>query len=225
MAKITEQINMALSLGQLLKIARERANLSQDDIADYLRINKEIVAKIENDQFQDDEISVYIRGYIRAYAKYVGVPSQEVETYFLNQGIINEPQIVKQKEFIIKDSITKPSSFKMISYGIIIILIILVLIWLFWQRNSNNELSATTSPVEISVPAAHKAVPMVLVTPSVSSKPEINSAQSSNISTTANNNLSQNRALTNSQIISPASFSQSSTVNQSPAAQAATQGQ
>src|SRR3990167_1963779 len=122
---MSEQINMVLSLGQLLKNAREQKDLSQDDIADYLRLDKGIIVKIENDEYAQNQLSVFISGYIRSYAKYVQISAEEIESYFLGMGVIQESQPVKHLKFAIGEEINKARPIKAITYSIIGLLIVL----------------------------------------------------------------------------------------------------
>jgi cytoskeleton protein RodZ len=61
-----------VSIGQTLAAARERAGLSQDEVAAATRIRRTLVAAIENDDFGPCGGDFYARGHLRTIAAVVG---------------------------------------------------------------------------------------------------------------------------------------------------------
>jgi cytoskeleton protein RodZ len=61
------------SLGERLKKGREEKNISLDDVVQATKINKAILTAIENDQSEFLPPMVFVRGFIRSYARYVGL--------------------------------------------------------------------------------------------------------------------------------------------------------
>lgn len=59
-------------LGEILRGKREEQGLSQQEIADRLRLRLAIVQSIEANDFQQGQVHTFTRGYIRSYAKLVG---------------------------------------------------------------------------------------------------------------------------------------------------------
>lgn len=62
-----------LSPGECLKQARERVGLSPEQIAKDLHLDTRIIRSIEVDRFKDVGAPVYVKGYLRRYAKLVGL--------------------------------------------------------------------------------------------------------------------------------------------------------
>ena len=62
----------ALTLGKVLKALRTERDLSLEDIHQRTRISIKKLRWIEDDHFEDFEAPVFVRGYIRSYARVVG---------------------------------------------------------------------------------------------------------------------------------------------------------
>ena len=66
------------SLGERLKRGREEKNISLDEVVQGTKINKGILTAIENDQSEFLPPVVFVRGFIRNYARYVGLDEREL---------------------------------------------------------------------------------------------------------------------------------------------------
>lgn len=154
MSEQTQELDtLSTTIGQALKNAREKLQLSADDIADHLRVSKEMVEKIENDQLEKREMTVFVRGYIRGYAKRVNVNNDHVETYFLSIGLTKRPSKVNPVNFEIKKSVSKVNYMRWISVAIVALIIVLVLMWSL--SGSNNQTPQNVNPaVTTATPTA-----------------------------------------------------------------------
>ena len=72
--------------GALLRAAREKDNLTVADVASNLRINEQMLADIEADDFSHAPAVIYVRGYLRAYARMVDLSAMEVLQAFDAMG-------------------------------------------------------------------------------------------------------------------------------------------
>lgn len=70
--------NTPLSVGTKLRQTREKLGLTQKDIADHLCLRQITIRDIEEDNNSSGLAPTFVRGYIRAYAKYVNLPEEEV---------------------------------------------------------------------------------------------------------------------------------------------------
>jgi cytoskeleton protein RodZ len=74
-----EQIKVVMQgPGQILKEARERANLTTQDIADKMKLKKALIQNIEQDNYDIDISLTFIRGYLKLYAKHVKVSEKDI---------------------------------------------------------------------------------------------------------------------------------------------------
>lgn len=75
------------SLGSYLRKEREARHLSVAEMAQTTRIPVRILKHLENDQFDALPADVFVRGYLRAYARVLGVDEGYVlERYGSNHG-------------------------------------------------------------------------------------------------------------------------------------------
>ena len=65
-----------LDIGTTLKAERERRGLALDDAAEATRIRATLLAAIEADEFDRLPGPTYARGFVRAYAEYLGLDAQ-----------------------------------------------------------------------------------------------------------------------------------------------------
>lgn len=71
-----------MSLGTVLKEAREARGLTTADVAEHTHIFVQIVESIERDDFSRIPAAVYGRGFIRRYAAFVGVKPDDLVNEF-----------------------------------------------------------------------------------------------------------------------------------------------
>ena len=64
--------------GERLRAAREARGLSFDDVVHELRLESAIIAAIERDDLDGLSAPVFVKGYLRSYARLVELPEQEL---------------------------------------------------------------------------------------------------------------------------------------------------
>lgn len=71
-----------LTLGEKLKKIREDAGVSLSEIAINTKVKKEYLEKIEEGNYNDLPFDVYVKGFLRSYAKYLKLDSEKVVAQF-----------------------------------------------------------------------------------------------------------------------------------------------
>lgn len=66
------------SIGEYLKKERELKAITLQEIATITRICTRYLQALENDDYSSIPADVYVRGFLRAYAKCVGLASNEI---------------------------------------------------------------------------------------------------------------------------------------------------
>jgi len=66
------------SVGRYLREQREAKGMSREEISRSTRVPVSSVERIENDQFDELPGEVFVRGFLKSYARAVGVPQEEV---------------------------------------------------------------------------------------------------------------------------------------------------
>ena len=74
-----------LNIGALLIEARENQKLTTQDIAEQMNLTVSVIAKIEDNEFEQDIPIAFIRGYVRSYAQKVGVDIENICAEFDRQ--------------------------------------------------------------------------------------------------------------------------------------------
>ncbi|GHB10988.1 RodZ domain-containing protein [Modicisalibacter luteus] len=127
------------SPGQQLRRERERQGLGLEEVAVQLNLRPAVVAGLEEDRYDEVPIPAYRRGYLRAYARLMGIDERQiVEAYNSQYGQGDLDRKVTPV------NVTKPPSklgawvFKLVTLLVILGLIGLTLLW--WQSRNGNEL-------------------------------------------------------------------------------------
>jgi cytoskeleton protein RodZ len=118
--------------GQILKEAREAKGLSQREVADQLRLRKQIIELLEADDYSTFSTPTFIKGYLRAYAKLLDLDDTELFQAYKAKGF-QEVQSSQMQSFSRrKKHQENDNRLMLITYVVIIVVIALVIWW--WQE-------------------------------------------------------------------------------------------
>lgn len=70
------------ALGERFRAAREARGLALSDVADQIRIRSVYLAAIEEENWSTIGAPVYVRGFLRTYARFVGIDPEEAVAAF-----------------------------------------------------------------------------------------------------------------------------------------------
>jgi cytoskeleton protein RodZ len=70
------------SLGERLREAREARGLSPSEVSEKIRIRTVYLIAIEEENWRAVGAPVYIRGFLRTYARFLGLDPEEVVAQF-----------------------------------------------------------------------------------------------------------------------------------------------
>ncbi|MGD8116297.1 cytoskeleton protein RodZ [Vibrio sp. TRT 29B02] len=129
--------------GTLLKNKREQLGLSQKQIADRLRLRLSIIENIENNNFASDQVATFTRGYLRSYAKAVGI-EESVVLCALDGCEETKPEPQEMKSFSRKTKREAHDSRIMtLTWGIFAVIIGISSVW-WWQNQETTMLDLTS---------------------------------------------------------------------------------
>jgi cytoskeleton protein RodZ len=74
------------ALGERFRTAREARGLTLSDVAEHIRIRSVYLAAIEDENWSAIGAPVYVRGFLRTYARFLGLDSEEIVGEFNRQG-------------------------------------------------------------------------------------------------------------------------------------------
>lgn len=120
------------TIGERLRNARLGKNLTIADIASELRLTKQTIEHIENEQWSELHGRAYARGYFSSYVKYLGLPEDELLAAFNAEYAIDEPplKVIHQKiEISNKKFVWLPS---------VVLVVVAVIGWFAYQQLFNT---------------------------------------------------------------------------------------
>jgi cytoskeletal protein RodZ len=84
---------MSMTLGEKLRQAREERGITLSEVAEQTRISPIYLESIDNDDYRKLPGGIFNRGFVKSYAKYVGLDEQEaLHEYSRLQNEIESPQ-------------------------------------------------------------------------------------------------------------------------------------
>ncbi|MBT0017032.1 cytoskeleton protein RodZ [Vibrio alginolyticus] len=163
----TNEVPLSIEAGTLLKNKRESLGMSQKQVADRLRLRISVIEDIENNRFESQQVATFTRGYLRSYAKFVGLDEKVVLTA-LEQTADAQPQEqeIEMQSFSRKTKDEKHNSRIMLLTWIIGLVIIGISAAWWWQNQQENSLTkeVTDSSVEAPQSTAQELADIDLMT-------------------------------------------------------------
>ena len=158
MAATEEHIKSQPKAGEILRELRDKKNLSIQDVASQLRLDPQIIEALEKDDYGSFPADTYIRGYLRNYAKLIGIDGDEIISVYESEAP-EPPEIIPD----VKHSTQVSSSDKPVkafTYLITFILVLLLFIWAYQSNFGINRgsklLPIPTSPNGVTQPATNQ---------------------------------------------------------------------
>ncbi len=158
------------TVGQLLLSARQQQQLSAAAIAEQMKLKVTVIHALENDEVIPGTAPTFVKGYIRAYAKLLGLDAE---------SLVAQYQLANQDDPKAKTAMTsfsrkvardnRDSRWMLVTYAVVLVLVVLVVIWWYQQTSDArfpiSERAPESSPVApISSEIDNQAVPTSDVT-------------------------------------------------------------
>ncbi|MFO1430848.1 MAG: RodZ family helix-turn-helix domain-containing protein [Candidatus Competibacteraceae bacterium] len=89
----TSPSDVTQALGALLSKARQARGLERQEVALRLGLSQEIIRALEEGNAQQVDAPVFVRGYLLRYARFLGLPEQEILERYRNLGISEQPPL------------------------------------------------------------------------------------------------------------------------------------
>lgn len=136
-----------LSAGQLLRQAREQQNLTLAQVAQQLNLSRSLIDDLEQDQVDAKLSSIFVRGYLRSYAKLLKIPAQQVlDAYSSNsKGLHQVPSLTRSFSKRTAKEATE-NRFMWVTYFVIAVFVVLLVLG-FWQSRFGGSGSGSALPM------------------------------------------------------------------------------
>ncbi|MFC7369170.1 MULTISPECIES: RodZ domain-containing protein [Vreelandella] len=200
--------------GELLSRQREALGVPLSDAARALNLRPAVVDGLEQNNYDEIPVAAYRRGYLRAYARYLGMDDRLVlDAYQASHGNTETDRRVTPV------SITRPPSrigawlFKLVTLLVIIGLIAVTVMW--WQSRGGSEPpsmgSTSTLEEENDLTTSPSAPPTTAPDQALVSTPQLPSSTSEEPEETVESTVSDAIVATDSADIDPVTSTEEAT--------------
>lgn len=153
--------SQAAGPGQLLRNAREQLGWTREQVASRIHLRLTLIAAIEADTYDKHTSHTFIRGYLRAYAKLVGIPEETILAAYEKLGLTPPDNIDMQSFSRRSRQQANDSRLKVVTWLVILVLIGLSVAW-WWQSTArrsagDDALAATEMSATVNTPEANAA--------------------------------------------------------------------
>ncbi|MBS15855.1 MAG: hypothetical protein CMQ23_04390, partial [Gammaproteobacteria bacterium] len=139
-----------ISVGLRLQRARMEKKLSQVEVAEKLFLTTQIIEFLDDGAFERIPKKAFIRGYIRAYARVVGLEGSELVAAYdaevgRDEGQGDEATILMNAE---DPSLAKNPIFRAGAVGIAVLVIVVLLVWMLMSGGQGDRSGLPPSSVK-----------------------------------------------------------------------------
>ena len=125
--------------GAYLRDARKEANMTVERVATALLLHAATVEAIEADAYDRLPAPAFVRGYLRGYARVLGLPSGPVLELYDRQGF--EPPPLTPEVTESKQAHTSDAAVRLVTYAVVAALALLVGLWWHSQEDGGFGIS------------------------------------------------------------------------------------
>jgi cytoskeleton protein RodZ len=123
--------------GELLQAARIKKGLSLEDVAGRMHLSPSILEAIEENNFDEITAPIFVKGYLRAYARIVSLGEDEMIEQYVDFYSEEDPPINTTSNMAPELSATD-ARIKWTTYFVIVVLGVLLAAW-WWNKQQNQE--------------------------------------------------------------------------------------
>jgi cytoskeleton protein RodZ len=161
--------SQAVGPGQLLRNAREQLGWTREQVASRIHLRLTLISEIEADSYDKHTSHTFIRGYLRAYAKLVGIPEETILAAYDKLGLTPPDNIDMQSFSRRSRQQANDSRLKVVTWLVILVLIALSIAW-WWQSTArrtagDDALAATEMGTTGNMPSANSVTAIDVADP------------------------------------------------------------
>lgn len=166
------------SPGQRLRLAREARQLTRDTVAAQMRIEPKVIDALERDDYTQLPAAVFVRGYLRAYAKLIGLAPEPLVDAF-DQRTTHSPPPLVLPAAVGPDIESRSGYARWVVFALALLSLLLFYQWWHLEGSKTEPVAAvrqskasTPSPLPSPTPAPAQNTDTVTDTPVVVPTPE-----------------------------------------------------
>ncbi|MCH2553418.1 MAG: DUF4115 domain-containing protein [Alcanivorax sp.] len=130
--------------GERLRRAREEKGLSQEEACKHLRLSTSYMRALEQDDYDRLPEAPFIKGYLRNYARFLGLPAEELARQF-QQRVDEMRQDEREREQAALDDAPSNREWRLPALAVLAVVLLVAVGWWLWPR---DELSAPDPAVD-----------------------------------------------------------------------------
>ncbi len=141
--------------GDRLQAARIQRGLSLEDVAERMHLSANILEALEENNFEEITAPIFVKGYLRAYARIVSLDEDEMIQQYMDYYSEEDPPISSTSNMAPELSVAD-ARIKWTTYLVIVVLVALLGAW-WWNKEKSEEgaISLDTQPAD--APAVESA--------------------------------------------------------------------
>lgn len=160
---------MSLTLGEKLKQAREARGISISEVAEQTRISPLYIESIENDNYKPLPGGIFNKGFVKSYAKFVGVDDQEaLQDYsrlISSQGDSFEDESKSFRPEVLTDDNVRSNSLPTLIIAVVILGLLAVGVYFGINYLNNSSHTTVSNTTNTNRPADNSANTNTAATP------------------------------------------------------------
>ena len=123
--------------GERLQAARIQQGLSLDDIADRMHLSIDVLKAIEDNNFEEITAPIFVKGYLRAYARIVALNEDEMILQYRDFYSEEDPPISSTSN-ILPELSAGDARIRWTTYLVILVIAVLLAAW-WWNKEQGSE--------------------------------------------------------------------------------------
>ncbi|UCH84037.1 MAG: helix-turn-helix domain-containing protein [Candidatus Latescibacterota bacterium] len=142
------------TVGEILKSRREKKKLSLAQVNEHTKLSVDVLRSIEQDDFGSFESEIYLKGFLRNYAKFLGLDVDYVLQLLEGQrgGAKSTSGTMWDIEASVREEkLTSPRILNRIVVPLLILVVIILSILLALEKRKVKELQSNLGKVSVQV--------------------------------------------------------------------------
>jgi cytoskeleton protein RodZ len=139
--EVTQEVEIEYgdkSPGAILRQARQKGNLSIKHIADRLFLDAHVIQALEDDNYEGMPPTIFIRGYLRNYAKVLDVSEENIMAAFDQNENTSTSTVTKDNPLIPNKQASSNDLWHSVATVVVIVtLMILIALWQFYPSTDD----------------------------------------------------------------------------------------
>ncbi len=150
MSSETKNGDYAHSVGELLRSMREAKKLSLSDVHQDTKMSLPVLRALEQDDFASFESEIYVKGFLKSYAKYLGLDADELVRRLEGQrggGSSAKGTTWEIEESVKEERLRSPRILARVILPLLLVVIVVLAILLALERRTVQEMRSNLRQV------------------------------------------------------------------------------